>query len=251
MNPLPFEEQLTPPAVALLAAWVIPVLVRMVGRLLSKETTEQHAVLAGSAPGSLAACVLLSWGAIGPVHSNQPGSLFDLILIAVCAAVLTFQLRVLRDNDEWRRFKELAPAFGLGAFASIVLCALVVVGMRVADVADATEASESSAWWAVRMDPWDPEALLALAWSAERREDLELATARMELAEKADIERSQSLTLAAAVAARTDCERARELFDLALEARAGEALERGDSLTLGGYYLPESLVSRCELGLSN
>lgn len=247
MNAFPLEERLTPPAVALLAAWLIPMLVRAVGRVLSRESREQHAVLAGSAPGSFVACALLAWGAWGPSSSSQPGSLFDLLLVAGCALILAFQLRVLRTNDEWRAYKELAPAYGLGVFSSIVVCALILFAARFADVSDAPAASESSAWWGVRVDPWDAEAVLALAWSAERRDDLELAAARMELAEKAGVARSESLTLAAAIAARDDCDEARELFDLALESRAAEAIETGESLTLGGYYLPESLVSRCEL----
>lgn len=247
MSAFPLEERLTPPAIALLAAWLIPLLVRLVARGLSRESREQHAVLAGSAPGCFVACAWLGWGAVGPSTSSQPGSLLDLALIAACTAILAFQLRALRSNDEWRAIKELAPAYGLGAFTSIVLCALLVVGARMTDVADAPTANESSAWWAVRVDPWDAEAVLALAWAAERRDDLDLARARMELAEKAGVARSESLTLAAAIAGREDCEHARELFDLALESRAAEAMESGESLMLGGYYLPESLVSRCEL----
>lgn len=247
MNALPFEERLTPPAFALLAAWIIPVLMGWVARGLGRETRERNAVSAGAAPGSFVACALLAWGASGPSTSSQPGSLLDLLLVASCALVLAFQLRALRKDDEWRDLKALAPAFALGAFASLVVCASIVVGGHMVDVRDAPHASESSAWWALRLDPWDAEAILALAWAAERRDDLELAEARMELAEKAGVARSESLTLAATIAAQEDCTRARELFDLALESRAAEAIELGASLTLGGYYLPESLVSRCEL----
>ena len=247
MSALPFEERLTPPAIALLVAWLTPMLVRGVARVLSRAPAERHAVLAGSAPGSFVACAMLAWGASGPSTSSQPGSLLDLALVAACALILGWQLRVLRSDDEWRNLRALAPAYGLGVFASIVVCALVAVGARLADVEDAADASESSAWWGVRIDPWDAEAVLALGWAAERREDRELARARMELAEQAGVSRSESLTLAAAIAARDDCERARELFDLALESRAAEAIGSGTSLTLGGYYLPESLVSRCEL----
>lgn len=249
MNAFPLDERLTPPALALLLAWLVPLLVRLVARALSKETHERQAVLAGSAPGSLLACVLVAWGALGPSMTSHPGSLLDVALVAACAAILAFQLRVLRNDGAWRD-RKLAPAFGLGVFASLVVCALVVVGQRVADVSDSAEATESSAWWGVRIDPWDADAVLALAWAAERRDELEVARLRMELAEKAGVARSESLTLAAAIAARESCEEARELFDLALESRAAEAMESGESLTLGGYHLPEGLVRRCELGLA-
>jgi Zn-dependent protease with chaperone function len=136
---------------------------------------------------------------------------------------------------------------GLGVGAALVLATWLAHDLTEIPATEAELASEAEAWRRLRVDPWDGSATLALSWSARRREDLERAEAYATEAARLGVARPALLELTAELlAARGDCERARETFDEALAARVVDPLE--SSLELGGYRIPPTLLTECGMG---
>ena len=99
-----------------------------------------------------------------------------------------------------------------------------------------------------RIDPWDPNAMLALGWASRRDEAFAEADARIEAAEWLGAPRPEVYEARAELAAaRGHCEEADALFDESISARSMAAFETDPfaPLELGGWHLPPSLVSEC------
>lgn len=115
---------------------------------------------------------------------------------------------------------------------------------------DAAVTSEDAARWRMRIDPWDSDAMMALAWRARDAEALDRAQARAGLAAQMGPDAARYYELWAELhAARGDCQAARESFRRSMSERATGALDDAldRPLSLGGFRLPPTLVSRCGL----
>ncbi|GAB4209463.1 MAG: hypothetical protein OHK0013_28890 [Sandaracinaceae bacterium] len=136
---------------------------------------------------------------------------------------------------------------GLALGGALVVLAWLAHALTVIPPEEAELATEAQAWRRLRVDPWDGVATLTLAWSARRREDLERAEAYATEAVRLGVPSPQALELEAELwAARGDCVRARETFERALAARVVDPLTA--SLELGGYRIPPTVLTECDLG---
>jgi Zn-dependent protease with chaperone function len=149
-----------------------------------------------------------------------------------------------------------APRRRLGLAAGLAGSAVLVLAMLGAS--EATEiaprevptAGLDAARWRLRIDPWDADAVLALAWATRGDEDLSRATRLVELARRIGAPDAERMELEAEIlAARGECEQARALFDRSLEARAVRAMaDQESALELGGWHIPPTLVRDCRYG---
>lgn len=136
-----------------------------------------------------------------------------------------------------------------GATIALVLACAAAAAASLTSIApeDAPTAGDAAARWRLRIDPWDPIAMIAAGWAVrETSGDRALAWARE--AVRLGAPESLALELEAEVyAAKGECERARASFDRSLAARAREAFEDplARPLELGGYHLPPSLLAGC------
>jgi hypothetical protein len=134
---------------------------------------------------------------------------------------------------------------------SALLVALVALPgpLTAIDEAEAPRAGADAAVWRLRVDPWDPVAMLAAGWASREREAYRRARAQARAAVAMGLPRAAALELEAEVlAAQRRCAEARAVFDRALRARAERAFERDPlaaPLSLGGYHLPPALVTEC------
>ncbi len=141
----------------------------------------------------------------------------------------------------------------LGASVAVGLVALPVVVHALTDVepSEIREVSEPAAAWRLRIEPFDREAVLALAWHARRADHLGLAAARADLAARMGPDDQSYLLLRAELhAALGECAEARDAFERSLEAQAEELFDQGAAdaeIALGDYGLPPSLVRGCDL----
>ncbi len=118
---------------------------------------------------------------------------------------------------------------------------------------DVDEVGEERARWRRRLAPNDARAWLALALHARRKEQNEHALAMASVADELrptdDRFHARVLELRSDVrAAEGDCERARALFDEALEARARAAMESLDLDLSESYRMPPALAAECGFG---
>lgn len=117
--------------------------------------------------------------------------------------------------------------------------------------ADVTTATRDAAESRLRIDPWDGEAMLALAWADRRSEQLGLAEERARVAARMGVAPVPYYELwAELLAARGDCDSARDAFDRALDQRARDLFGGHGAdirLELGGYRLPPTFVARCDV----
>jgi Zn-dependent protease with chaperone function len=140
-----------------------------------------------------------------------------------------------------------AALAGLALGAALAVLAWLAHELTALPAREAELASEAEAWRRLRVDPWDGSATLSLAWSARRREDLERAEAYATEALRLGVPAPQVLELEAELlAARGECARARETFERALAARVVDPLAA--SLELGGYRIPPTVLTECDLG---
>jgi hypothetical protein len=112
-------------------------------------------------------------------------------------------------------------------------------------------AGPRAGWWRLFVDPWDGEAMLAVAWGSRRNNHLDASQAQLEEALRLGATQAEAMELEAELlAARHDCVGARARFDAALRERARRQFETGifEPLELGGYHLPPSLVTECGYG---
>lgn len=136
---------------------------------------------------------------------------------------------------------------GLGLVVALLVSMWLAYTLTDVSAYDAEVLTAEEAWRSLRVDPWDANATLALAWQSRRREDLDRADAYV--AEAAYLGASPPALLeieAELLAARGDCVAARETFDRALAARVVDPLE--STLELGGYRIPPTLLTACEWG---
>jgi hypothetical protein len=149
------------------------------------------------------------------------------------------------------------PRRRAGVVAGVLVSAALVAGAWGLDAATAVDldaaplAGAGPARWRLRLDPWDPSAMLALAWATRRDEDLGRAERQLRVAAYLGVPPADRLELEAELlAARGECDAARARFDEALAARADRAFEAPlEPLELGGWHLPPTLVTECGYGL--
>ncbi len=146
-----------------------------------------------------------------------------------------------RDRPGWIVGATLGGAIACAAALPVLVTPIAI--------AEAPTTSGSSAYWRLRVDPWDATAMLAAAWAASAREEPRRARAQLEEARRMGLTEAPALELEAELAAtRGDCDGARALFDRALRARALEAFDEdalAEPLLLGGYHLPPTMVTEC------
>lgn len=136
---------------------------------------------------------------------------------------------------------------GLALGGTLIVGAWLAYDLTLLPPADAELAGEGESWRRLRIEPWDGGATLALAWQSRRREDLERAEAYATEAARLGVSGAPLLELEAELwAARGDCERGRDTFFRALEARVVDPLEA--NLELGGYRIPPTLITECGMG---
>jgi len=108
----------------------------------------------------------------------------------------------------------------------------------------------STALWRLRVDPWDGDALLVLAWRAREAGRLDEARALLERSARMGPDEQSYYCLWAEVqAAAGDCAGARAAFESALEAQAERLFESEapGRVELGDYALPPTFVRDCDL----
>jgi len=140
----------------------------------------------------------------------------------------------------------------LGLALGLLPAAGWVAAERAVAFDDVDEVGEERARWRRRLAPDDARPWLALARFARNREENDHALAMASVAEALnpgnDRFEARVLELRADVhAAEGDCNRARALFDEALEARARAAMESLDLDLSEAYRLPAALASECGL----
>ena len=139
----------------------------------------------------------------------------------------------------------------LGSAMAVLLASAVPLSRGLADVTPemAQEIGATRALVALDVRPSDGEAMLALAWHARRERALGLADARADAAAATGADgEALHLVRAEIAAARGDCEAARAEFRASIEAQARKRFSGGadESLVLGGYTLPPTLVRECD-----
>jgi Zn-dependent protease with chaperone function len=149
------------------------------------------------------------------------------------------------------------PSRRTGLWSGLVVSIALVAAPLLAEVltpiasADVQAAGPDAARLRLRVDPWDANAMLAMAWSSRRDEDLSRAELQAAEASRLGASRADLMELEAELlAARGRCDEARARFDAAIEERARERFVAGiwEPLELGGYTLPPTLVRDCGYG---
>lgn len=193
-----------------------------------------------------AATGLFSFGALGPNFATAPDESAAWAL-SIGAALIT----ALAGAPALHRSSDETPAAGAPVLALLVGASLLggAFFLRNAATIEAPhEASPQRARWRLRLRPWDGDAMLALAWAARNDNHADVAEERLSRAEAMGCSPKGKWELRAELAALSgDCDAARSAFDEALRAEAMAAFESGASLQLGGYWLPEALVTECGL----
>lgn len=138
----------------------------------------------------------------------------------------------------------------LGLLLAVALVGLPLAVHQLTDVMPERAASTPAAAAHARLfvEPWDGEAMLALAWHDARSEHLPPARRRARLAADMGVAEGPYWELWAELhALEGDCDRARVAFERALAARADAALGRvlDEPLQLGDYHLPPTYLERC------
>lgn len=259
LYPWPIEEAVFRPIVSLLLAALLPLALHravVFSLAFARESTAEREHRGGlAAIGGVGALATYAMGvtAIGPAWTDTSLGVAAHASGLACALSTMLATVVL-----WRRAK-LGPLAALAeraAWGPLVPTGLVllllVIGWLAGDVtriaddeAELVQADET--WRRLRIDPWDANATLALAWQARRREDLERAAAYADEAQRMGVSSPALLELRAELlAARGECEAARETFDEALAARVVDPL--AVSLELGGYRIPPTLLTECGMG---
>ncbi len=200
---------------------------------------------------ALAASVGLALFAFIAAHDALPPTLFGAAPRWVFAAALALVALVL----PWRRRaghppERLRPApvvLGLGLGLLPLFAWMGIEGALA--FAEPEEAGELQATWRHRMAPGDPRAWLALAHQTLRAGDAEraqaLAAVAAEMAPGGKLEAATLELRAEVLAAASECEEARELFEQALELRAREAMETLELNLEDSYRMPRSFAANC------
>lgn len=142
----------------------------------------------------------------------------------------------------------LGALAGLALGASLAACAYGASSLTAIEPDRIATIDGDAARWRQRIAPWDPNAMLALAWDSRRDDAFDEADARIDAAEALGAPRPEVLEARSELlAARGRCDEADALFDQAIAARSMAAFEADPfaPLELGGWHLPPSLVSEC------
>lgn len=142
-----------------------------------------------------------------------------------------------------------AAGWVLGGATALLLVAALAAPVPLTEILPEDAPYHGDATWRLRVDPWDPVAMLANGWAARERQELSRAEACARESIRMGGPEGPALELEAEIlAARGECEAARATFDRAIRARAQVSFD-DDSLlaplVLGGYRLPPTLVTDC------
>lgn len=251
MEPWAIEEVLLRPAATLLACAVVPLATpRLLGRILGGGSASRTAGWIVR-PTEVALAALAGASALGPALIARPGGWMAGGFAALCASVafasgwLARRRRRAANGPEGRGL-----GVAVGAVTASILVALTLAPRTVTAIPprDAPNAGESAARWRLRVDPWDPVAMIAAGWAARRREAHPRAAAWAAEARAHGANEADVLELEAEIhAARGECAQAQARFDEALRVRAEAAFAAplAAPLELGGYHLPPTLISEC------
>lgn len=249
MEPWVIEEALLRPAATLIGSALVPLATaRLVGALARGGAARRTAdrTVRGAETGLAA---LAGWTALGPALIDARLGWESAAFAIACAAVAFASGHLARRRVPEGPEQSARLGVAIGLVVSLTISALVLAPWTITRIADAPAASDAEAHWRLRVDPWDPVAMLAAGWSARRRESYPRALAWAAEAREHGASEAATLELEAEIfAARGECERAHALFDQALRARAEAAFADplAAPLELGGYRLPPSLLTECE-----
>lgn len=234
MAPYPTHEAFTP----LLLAAVMVAFAALLLPPLAAQIAGGRRTLAGLASMVFALGLVAGIDVLDPQWLDTKLPIAGVLLGFIGAGATLWQ---------WRETKAGGSA-ALGLALGAIPLVLFVTLEHATVLEDPTEASESQASWRRRLSPWDPEAMLALAWVAQRGEHLDIAQARLDLAVELGADEAYSNELDAELkAGGGDCDAAREAFDRAMAIRAERALETFDLRLDQAYRLPETFVRLCGL----
>lgn len=249
MSPWPIEEVWLRPVVTLALSALLPfATAQPLGRMLGGAALRAASAIVG--PTELVLAALAGVTALGPALVERALG-FESAAFAIACALVALASGQLARRKAARPTVERSRGLGIavGVVTAATLVALVLAPWTLTAIADAPNANEDAARWRLRVDPWDPAAMLAAGWAERRREAYSRALLWAEEARTHGASEASTLELEAEVfATRGQCEEARARFDEALRARAEEAFTDplAQPLELGGYRLPPSLLVECE-----
>ncbi len=247
---MPLRALLTPPLLAGFLvfgwAWLAPLFAARLGAPMTYRSIRW--ALAGGV-GVLG--VVAGWPALGPGLVNAPLPAFGIALGLLGAALTMYRIGRVAPSAAQSDHPAIETLWAAWLMTVLLACFPVlplqaaVYATKITDGAQATPREAALHRW---FDPWDDQALLALAWNAQREEELERAEDLRHLAERAGLSEAPAQELLAEIRATSgDCEGARAAFERALAARAEAALETLDLRLDDAYRLPETFVRNCEL----
>lgn len=236
MSALPLSELLTPGLVALGFALAWPPLA---SRLLGVMRARSRRAVILCAVVSAIGVAWFGSRTLGPSLVDARWGLGNLAAAAGVAAVVAAGF-----TRHWKKRRGQDPKSGLALVLALLLGACMPLCALASDVLTREPEDAASAWWRVRLEPWDAGAWRELAWASRHREDPERARARLAVARRLDLAPSDATELEAElVAYEGDCEGARTLFERSLHERAAEVITRNERLELGGWRLMPGLVA--------
>ena len=225
MGPWAIEEVLLRPAATLIACALVPLATARVVRGLARGGAALRAASGIVRVTEVALAALAGLTALGPVLISAALGVESAAFALVCAGAALASGHLARRRLVEGTVEGAAQGAGLGVVIGMLvaatLAALVLAPWTVTRITDAPAASEAAARWRLRVDPWDPVAMIASGWSARRREAYSRALAWAAEARAHGASEASALELEAEIfAARGQCERAHARFDEALRARA-------------------------------
>ncbi len=247
MQPWAIEEIWLRPAATLLACALVPLAtLRILSAVLGGRGSREGAFVLTAVEAPLA--FVAGAGALGPALVEAPFGIAGLAFGALCGGVaLAVKIPRARRLEPEPRRRGAAIAVGLTMGLTLAAGGLAARALSAIEQDEAWAAGDAAARWRLRVEPWDPLAMIAAGWAVrERSAERALAWARE--ARRLGGPEASVLELEAEVfASRGECERARAAFDRALAARAEAAFQDplGERLELGGYRLPPSLLAEC------
>lgn len=251
MQPWAIEEIWLRPAATLIACALVPLAtLRILSAVLGGRGAREGAFVLTAVEALLA--FVAGAGALGPALVEAPWGIAAVAFGALCAGVvLVVKIPRARRLEAEPRRRGAAIAAGLTIGLTLAAAGLAARAVSAIEEDQAPVAGDAAARWRLRVEPWDPVAMIAAGWAA-REGSAERALAWAEEARRLGGPEPSVLELEAEVlAARGECERARAAFDRALAARAEAAFRDplGERLELGGYRLPPSLLAECGEGV--
>ncbi len=253
MSLLSTEEAITPLLITILVGALGFVVGKGLLRLALPSTRGARLMMIAACTGHTLAILAIGLRAPNPSFVDRPwaaGICLAIVSSLIAGAGYRAALRQYAPREERAEPIWLPAIVGaIGGFAILGFVALLLTKTSL-DGKDGFELTPDEANWRLRVQPWDPSAWGGVAWTALRRQDLDLAEARIEKAESLGLIDYEVLEFRATLAAmRNDCAEARRHFDEAIIARARARLEANLRLELGDYRLAPELTERCEMNL--